>query len=142
MYLLLLLHTAKVAQSSSSQYCFVLHCCPMYFRLLLVFFILQSLQYFLVLLRAEKKLHYILFRIEPFCTACTKLSPSYFELQRLCITLRSTICHYKVLNGILPSTTSYSESCAEYFLELVCTRKLAHNSFEYYFVLQQLLIVV
>ena len=47
----------------------------------------------------------------------------------------STDVYYKSLQKPLPSTTLYYKACTKHFPVLLCTTKLAQNTFQYYFVL-------
>ena len=91
----------------------------------------------------------------PVLVCTTKLAQStfqyYFVLQNLQKAPPSTtLCYNACLHKALPSTTVYYKACTKHFPVrpcttnpvLLCTTKLAQNTFQYYFVLQSLQEVV
>ena len=85
-----------------------------------------------LLLSERSLLHKKTLGAESFCTQTletqmhlhTKAFPKYFVLQSL--------------HKALPSTTLYYKACTKHFPVLLCTTKLAQNTFQCYFVIQSL----
>ena len=69
------------------------------------------------------------------CLPICQLSSSWLFS---CQVLPSTDVYYKSLQKPLPSTTVYYKACTKHVPVLLCTTKLAQNTFQYYFVLQSL----
>ena len=144
------LYYKACTETCSSIYYFALQSLPKYFPVLLCTTKLaqNTFQYYFVLQSLHKTLpsttlHYKActkhFSVQ-LCT--TKLAQNtfqyYFVLQSLHKALPSTTVYHKSLQRLLPSSTLYYKACTKHVPVLLCTTKLAQNTFQYYFVLQSL----